>query len=109
MAAPPTTRFPRVHQREHAEHVPSQRQYVGIAVFLGVITAIEVAVYYPDIPGALKAAILVFLATIKFATVAAFFMHLRFDGRLFTFIFVTGIFLAIMVFLIVITTLRAIY
>jgi len=93
---------------EHA-HSPSQARYVGIATFLAVITAIEVAIYYLDVVKLLLITSLVFLAAIKFATVAAFFMHLRFDGRLLTYIFVTGMVLALCVFLVVITTLKHIH
>ena len=109
MASPPSTRFPRVLRRTETAHSPSQSRYVGIAVFLAIITAIEVVVYYPDMSLALKTTILVFLAAIKFATVAAFFMHLRFDGRLLTFIFLAGLSLALIVFLIAITSLKAIH
>ncbi len=106
MSEPAATRFPRIAHREEHAHSPSQARYVGIAVFLAVITALEVAVYYPDMSGMLKGVILVFLATIKFATVAAFFMHLRFDGRLLTYIFLAGLILAFAVFLVAITSLK---
>ncbi len=43
-------------------------------------------------------------AIVKFTTVVAFFMHLRFDSRLFRRLFVLGLVLAIFVFTIVLTT-----
>ena len=109
MSEPATTRFPRVLRREEHAHSPSQARYVGIAIFLAVITAIEVAIYYVDIAKVVLITCLVFLASVKFATVAAFFMHLRFDGRLLTYIFVVGLFLAFFVFFIAITSLKHIH
>ncbi|HEY8685095.1 MAG TPA: cytochrome C oxidase subunit IV family protein [Chloroflexota bacterium] len=108
MTIPTQSRFPRAGLQHHERHIPSQLDYVRIAVFLAVITAIEVAIYYfyGSIARALLIVCLVFLSAIKFAIVVAFFMHLRFDGRLLSFIFVTGIFLAFGAFLVVILTLN---
>jgi cytochrome c oxidase subunit 4 len=90
---------------EHAEHAhPSDAQYVLIAGILAVITAAEVATYYVDFFKknfvALLAA-LIPMMIVKFAMVAAFFMHLRFDNKLFRWVFVTGIVLATTVYMIV--------
>jgi len=41
---------------------------------------------------------------VKFTVVVAFFMHLRFDNRLFRRFFITGVCLALFVFTIVLTT-----
>lgn len=100
------SRFPRLVQRQAEHHAPSQLEYVRIAVVLAVITAIEVAIYYFDISKILLLVGLVILATIKFATVAAFFMHLRFDGKLLTLLFLAGMATAGAVFLVVILTLH---
>ncbi len=101
------TRFPRIVRREPAHHAPGQLEYVRIAIFLAIITALEVIVYYPDWPKTPKIVIFVILAAIKFATVAAFFMHLRFDGKLLTITFVVGMATAGSVFLVAIVTLHA--
>lgn len=86
----------------HAEH-PSARKYVGIAVLLGIVTAIEVAIYYFNLPDwALVAGLMVF-AVIKFSYVARWFMHLKFDERVFRMLFVTGLLTALAVFAIVLT------
>jgi len=100
------TRFPRIVRREATEHAPSQAQYVRIAVFLAVITSIEVAIYYFNVPKAILIVGLISLAIVKFFTVAAFFMHLKFDGKLLTWTFVAGIFTAAFAFTIVILTLN---
>jgi len=108
MTIPSQSRFPRVGLSHHEPHIPSQLDYVRIAVFLAALTAIEVGIYYfyGSIAKALLIVGLVFLSAIKFATVVAFFMHLRFDGRLLSFIFVTGLGLAFGAFLVVILTLN---
>ncbi len=73
---------------------PGAREYVIIAVILGVITACEVAVYYMEALGPILAPILLILSATKFALVAMFFMHLKFDSRLFSSLFVSGLLLA---------------
>jgi hypothetical protein len=80
---------------------------VRIAVFLAAITALEVALYYPPWPKTPKIVGFVILAAIKFFTVAAFFMHLKFDGRLLAIVFSVGMALAGFAFLIAIITIHA--
>jgi hypothetical protein len=80
---------------------------VRIAVFLAIVTSIEVGIYYLDISKMLLLVSLVVLAAIKFATVAAFFMHLKFDGKLLTLCFVVGMITAGSVFTVAIITLHA--
>ena len=87
---------------ELAAH-PGPRQYVGVAVVLAIATAFEVGLYYLDLPHALFATLLLFFAVLKFSLVALWFMHLRFDSRIFRRLFVTGIILAMTVYLIVLT------
>jgi cytochrome c oxidase subunit 4 len=48
--------------------------------------------------------ILLTFSIVKFALVALWFMHLRFDNRLFRRLFVTGLVLATGVYLVVLTT-----
>jgi cytochrome c oxidase subunit 4 len=82
----------------HVDHHPGPGQYVTVAIVLGVVTAIEVAVYYVDMPGKALVAILVGLASIKFSLVVAYFMHLKFDSRLLRRVFLTGVVLTLFVF-----------
>lgn len=78
---------------------PSDRNYVMIALILGVITAVEIAFYYlEDDLGAAVVPGLLIMMVVKFFVVAAWFMHLRFDSRLFTRLFVAGIVLAVGVY-----------
>ncbi len=84
---------------------PGPKQYVIVAVVLAVVTAAEVALYYMGfIPEAAVIALLMVMMVIKFALVALWFMHLRFDSRIYRRLFITGIILAISVFLIVLLT-----
>lgn len=93
------------NEAEHAgpEH-PSDKQYIMIGLILGVLTLIEVGLYYVDI-GALNNTTLIVLAIAKFFIVAAFFMHLRFDRPILRRLFVTGIVLAIAVYMAYLLTL----
>lgn len=82
---------------ELAEH-PAPGQYVIVAVVLAVVTAAEVAIYYVTALEDLLVPMLIAFAVIKFALVALWFMHLRFDSNLFKRLFVTGILLAFAIF-----------
>ena len=97
------------HQVEPAEtaelgHHPGPRQYVVIAIVLAVITAAEVAVYYIESVDQLLVPVLIVFAFVKFFLVVSWFMHLRFDSRLFLRLFVTGLVLAGVVFAVVLVT-----
>jgi len=82
---------------EHAH--PGPGAYVRVAVILAIVTAIEVAAYYiSSLPRTVFTALLLVMMVIKFSMVVLWFMHLRFDSRLFRRLFVTGIILAILVY-----------
>ncbi len=74
---------------------PGAKEYVIVAVVLAFLTSIEVAIYYIDFVRPWLAHLLIVLSTAKFFLVAAFFMHLKFDNRLFSSLFVGGIILAV--------------
>jgi cytochrome c oxidase subunit IV len=94
-----------VSEEQHAESATHERphpgpgEYIKIAVILAIVTAIEVGAYY--VKGlsdrTLSLSLLVMMA-VKFALVGLWFMHLRFDNRLFRRLFMTGIVLAIAVY-----------
>jgi cytochrome c oxidase subunit 4 len=95
---------PRVQTGEHAH--PSDLQYVFIALGLAFITGAEVALpYATDIKGPVLILMLV-LMSVKFAAVAAFFMHLRFDNVVFRRLFISGIVLAVAVYTVVAISLQ---
>lgn len=74
-------------QPGHAEHGaeehahPGERQYINIAIFLAIITAIEVAIYYVEALEPILVPALIILSAIKFVVVVGYFMHLKFDDR----------------------------
>ncbi len=87
----------------HHAH-PTEAKYIKIALFLAFITAIEVLVYYIESIEDYLVAILITLSLVKFVIVVGYFMHLRFDSRLFRRLFVLGLVLALFVYTIVLTT-----
>lgn len=77
------------------EHHPGPGLYIKVAAILSVITIIEVLVFYLSLSPALMAAILLALSGAKFAGVVAYFMHLKFDDRRYTLLFIAPFFLMI--------------
>ncbi len=77
---------------EHAH--PPATVYIQIAVVLAAITGAEVAVYYLDTIKSLLVPILLALSALKFTLVVAFYMHLRFDNKVFRNLFLFGLFVA---------------
>ena len=69
--------------------------YWMVAVILAVITGIEVAIFYIPALGGALVPILLLLSAGKFALVVMFFMHLKFDSKWFTTLFLAGLSLAI--------------
>ena len=75
------------HVDVHEQHHPSPRRYVAIGVTLGVITAIEVGLFYVEATAALVVWLLLLSSLAKFLLVVGFFMHLKFDDRRFALLF----------------------
>ncbi len=91
-------------QVDHGAH-PTEAKYIRVALILAVITAIEVGLYYTKFSEAATNAALLILAAVKFAMVAAYFMHLKFDNKLLRRLFVTGFVLAASVYVAYLMTL----
>jgi cytochrome c oxidase subunit IV len=89
-----------VHEKAH----PRDSEYIKIAVILALITAAEVATYYFDFTTGILLALLIPMMVAKFALVAMFFMHLRYDSKVFTSAFVFGIGLAVGVYIVALAT-----
>jgi cytochrome c oxidase subunit 4 len=96
-----TTDAPR--EQLELEHHPGPRQYVNIAIILAIVTAGEVAIYYMSALEDILVPLLIVLSAIKFILVVSWFMHLKFDSRVFRRLFVAGLGLAFSVFAIVLT------
>lgn len=73
---------------------PTTKTFTNVGILLGIITAIEFGVLYVTGLGTLMVITLAVLSVVKFVLVAAYFMHLRFDGRLLAGIFTVGVLLA---------------
>jgi cytochrome c oxidase subunit 4 len=98
------------HTVEHEVHAhPGPRRYVQIGVILAVCTAIEVGLSYLDIVDWLKIVGMLIVMAIKFSLVVMWFMHLRFDNRLFSVMFTGGLALAMTVFVVVLTIQRVFF
>jgi cytochrome c oxidase subunit 4 len=94
------------HADDHAEHW-SDFQYVKLAILLAVVTAVEVLLsYIKDDMGAVFLPALLILMAFKFMAVVLYFMHLKFDNRLFSIMFYMGLVLAIGVYLAALFTFR---
>ncbi|MSZ07595.1 MAG: cytochrome C oxidase subunit IV [Actinobacteria bacterium] len=81
----------------------SNAGYVRIALILAAITALEVSTYYVDF-GRLFLPALLIMMVIKFIMVVSYFMHLKFDNKLFSWIFYAGLILAIGVYCVALAT-----
>jgi cytochrome c oxidase subunit 4 len=85
-------------------HHPGPAEYVTIGAILAVLTAIEVLLYYVRAAPAITIPALLALTFLKFALVVLWFMHLRFDHKIFARIFASGIAIAVVVYGITIST-----
>jgi cytochrome c oxidase subunit 4 len=87
----------------HAEHLgrphPGPATYAKVAAALCIITLIEFAIYYAQSMRPILVPSLIILSGVKFALVAMFYMHLRFDHPVFTRVLLIGIFLGVSVVL----------
>ena len=80
---------------DHDSGHPSPAKYIQIAVILTLITAFEVAIYYVNgISKEVFITIFLGMSVVKFIIVAMYYMHLKFDSRVFTLLLVAGLFLA---------------
>src|SRR6266540_1857458 len=88
------------HQTREHKH-PTDRQYVVIAAILAVITAAEISTYWwNDQETWHRLVVLIPMMVIKFGIVCAYFMHLRFDNPIFRRVFIFGLVLAVVVYMV---------
>lgn len=91
----------------HQAHHPEPKDYIRIAVVLGVLTGFEIALFYIEtsvgeaVPGWLFPVALLVLSAVKFIMVVAYFMHLRYEKPLLSRVFSIGAVLAVSLFLLV--------
>ena len=99
-----------VDQGPHDDHPGdhwSDLKFVYLALALAAVTAIEVALsYMVDDLGPLFLPLLIILMLVKFFAVVSYFMHLKFDSRLFSLMFYMGLVLAVIVYTVALLTFR---
>jgi cytochrome c oxidase subunit 4 len=83
----------------------SDSGYIKIALILAAITALEVSTYYVDF-GPLFMPALMIMMIVKFVMVVSYFMHLKFENRIFSFLFYTGLGLALFVYFVALATFK---
>jgi cytochrome c oxidase subunit 4 len=82
---------------EHEHYHPTWKEYRWVALVLTLITIVEVWAYYiPElvasrlfVPG------LLIMSAVKFAIVVMFYMHLKYDAKLFRALFVGPLIIAV--------------
>jgi cytochrome c oxidase subunit IV len=87
-----------LRETAHAEHAhPDWKFYSMIGLALAVLTALEVAVIYVPALEPIEVPLVLGISLVKFVLVVLFFMHLRFDSPLFSWVFVAQLLLASLV------------
>ncbi|MCB1271346.1 MAG: cytochrome C oxidase subunit IV family protein [Microthrixaceae bacterium] len=101
------------HLDEGHTHGPTDSQYFTIFWVLFGLTALEVSTYFweswfgeGDVVRRVGVAVLLTIMLIKFALIAGFFMHLRFDAALVKRVFVFGLGVAFVIYLVAMTSMN---
>ncbi len=77
-----------VHAMGEIHEHPTWKEYKWVALILTLITVVEVWVYYtPFSKSALFVPALLIMSAVKFAIVVLFYMHLKYDHKLFKALF----------------------
>jgi cytochrome c oxidase subunit 4 len=77
-----------VHSMGEVHEHPTWTQYKWVAIILTVITGLEVWVYYTPLQNSpIFVPLLLIMSAVKFAIVVLFYMHLRYDHKLFKALF----------------------
>ena len=84
-----------LHAMGEVHEHPSWKQYKWVALILTLMTVVEVWVYYTPLKQSVVfAPMLLIMSAIKFAIVVAFYMHLKYDHRLFRALFIGPLIIA---------------
>ena len=93
-----------IHAGEHVDHHsmgevhehPTWKQYKWVALILTLITVVEVWIYYtPFKESRLFVPALLIMSAVKFAIVVMYYMHLKYDHKLFRALFTGPLIVAI--------------
>ena len=77
---------------------PTPRDYWLVALILAVITGAEVAVTYIDALDSVVAPLLIAMSAAKFTIVVGYFMHLKYEQRIYRNLFLIGLIAAPLLF-----------
>ena len=82
---------------DHAHEHPTWKQYKWVALILTVITALEVWAYYIPtlVASPFFVPLLLIMSAAKFIIVVMFYMHLKYDHRLFKALFTGPLIIAV--------------
>jgi cytochrome c oxidase subunit 4 len=86
------------HSAAHGAHAhPTWKQYKWVALILTLITVVEVWIYYiPSfVASKLFVPALLIMSAVKFAIVVLYYMHLKYDARLFRALFTGPLIIAV--------------
>jgi len=77
-----------IHAMGEMHEHPTWREYKWVALILTLITVVEVWVYYtPFAQSTMFVPALLLMSAVKFAIVVLFYMHLKYDHKLFKALF----------------------
>lgn len=77
-------------ESKHAHHILPLQTYLGVGSALLILTAVTVWVAQYDL-GSINLLVAMTIAAIKSSLVALFFMHLKYDNKLYAVIFLTAL------------------
>ena len=80
--------------RAHESGHPTPVTYAKVAALLAIITAIEFIIFYIEAIENVVVPMFLVLSAVKFAMVSMFYMHLKFDSKIFSGFYVGGLILA---------------
>ena len=94
------------HDNAHdGEHIPSDFYFIKVAIILAFVTGLETSTYWwPHAMHPYATPALLIMMTIKFFMIVLVFMHLKFDSKIFGYMFYTGLGLALFVYLVFLFT-----
>jgi cytochrome c oxidase subunit 4 len=90
------------HHTKNHEHGLTDAGYIRIALILAAITALEVSTYF----GPLFMPALLGMMVVKFVMVVSYFMHLKFDSKIFSMLFYVGLGLALFCYIAALATFK---
>jgi cytochrome c oxidase subunit 4 len=87
------------HHKAPEYEAHSDLVYIKVAAVLAALTGLEVAASYSGWLGKAAIWLLLIMMVIKFFTVVLYFMHIKYDAKVFGRLFYTGLGLAVGVYL----------